>query len=239
MERKPIIGITIAHCNEELKSYPRALYVEAVKQAGGQPILLPTIATVEEAEDIVGLIDGLILTGGGDISPILLEEEPIRGVGECLPDRDLSEILMTQKALDKDLPLLGICKGIQILAIAAGGKIYQDIVSECPESMEHKMKAPRDFPWHEILLMESHLKDFLGEERISVNSVHHQAVAEVPREFAVSAVAPDGIIEAIEKKEASFCVGVQWHPEVMVKDKNSQRLFQQFIKAGKDYGMMK
>ncbi|MEL1134639.1 gamma-glutamyl-gamma-aminobutyrate hydrolase family protein [Desulfitobacterium sp. THU1] len=239
MERKPIIGITIAHCNEELKSYPRALYVEAVKQAGGQPVLLPPIASVEDADEVVALIDGLILTGGGDISPILLGEEPLRGIGECLPERDFSEILMTRKAIDKCLPLLGICKGIQILAVAAGGAIYQDIVSECPKSMEHKMKAPRDFPWHEILLMESYLKEFLGEERISVNSVHHQAVAEVPKGFTVSAVAPDGIIEAIEKRGASFCVGVQWHPEVMAKDKNSQRIFQQFIMAGRDYSMMK
>lgn len=232
MNHKPVIGITAAHCNEELKSYPRALYVEAVKQAGGQPILLPPIATVEDAVEIIALIDGLILTGGGDISPLLLGEEPQRGIGECLPDRDYSEILLTQKALAVDLPLLGICKGIQVLAVAAGGKIYQDIISQCPQSLEHKQKAPRDFPWHQVDLKESKLKVLLEEEWIAVNSVHHQAVSEAPQGFIISALAPDGIIEAIEKVGARFCLGVQWHPEVMGQDKNSQRIFSQLINAG-------
>lgn len=234
MNRKPVIGITAAHCDEELKSFPRARYVEAVKKAGGQSILLPPIGTPEDAEEIIALIDGLILTGGGDISPILLEEEPQRGIGDCLPDRDFSEILLTQKALEVDLPLLGICKGIQILAVAAGGKIYQDIISQYPESMEHKMKAPRNFPWHQVILQESPLKALLGEERIAVNSVHHQAVSVVPQGFVISAVAPDGIIESIEKIGALFCLGVQWHPEVMGDDRNSQIIFQQLIKAARD-----
>ncbi|HHY28906.1 MAG TPA: gamma-glutamyl-gamma-aminobutyrate hydrolase family protein [Desulfitobacterium dehalogenans] len=235
MKRKPVIGITAAHCNEELKSYPRARYVEAVMQAGGQPILLPPLATAEDAEEIIALIDGLILTGGGDISPILLGEDPLRGIGDCMPDRDFSEILLTQKALEVNLPLLGICKGIQVLAVAAGGKIFQDIISQYPDSMEHKMKAPRDFPWHEVTLRESLLRTFLGEERIVVNSVHHQAVSEVPQGFVISALAPDGIVEGIEKVGDHFCIGVQWHPEVMVKDKNSQKIFQELVKSGSEY----
>ncbi len=235
MKRKPVIGITAAHCNEELKSYPRARYVEAVREAGGQPILLPPVAAAEDAEEVIALMDGLILTGGGDISPILLGEDPLRGIGDCLPDRDFSEILLTQKALEVNLPLLGICKGIQVLAVAAGGKIFQDIISQCPGSMEHKMKAPRDFSWHEITLKESRLRTFLGEERIAVNSVHHQAVSEAPQGFVISAVAPDGIIEGIEKVDAHFCIGVQWHPEVMMKDKSSQKIFQELVAAGAGY----
>lgn len=235
MDSKPIIGITAAHCDEELKTYPRARYVEAVKQAGGQPIILPPIATAKDAEEIIAVIHGIILTGGGDISPILLGEDPLRGIGDCRPDRDISELLLTQKSLEVELPILGICKGIQVLAVAAGGKIYQDIISQCPESIEHKMKAPRDFPWHEVTLNNSRLKSFLGEERIGVNSVHHQAVAEVPRGFVINAVAPDGIIEGIEKSGVTFCMGVQWHPEVMAEDKNSQELFKQFIEVWQDY----
>ena len=235
MTHKPIIGITAAHCDEELKSFPRALYVEAVKDAGGQPIILPPIATTEDAKAIIALLDGLILTGGGDISPIQLGEDPLRGIGDCRPDRDISEILLAQRALEMDLPLLGICKGIQVLAVAAGGKIYQDIIRQCPESMDHKMKAPRNFPWHEVNLQESKLQALLGKKKIAVNSVHHQAVSEVPEGFVISGIANDGIIESIEKKEALFCMGVQWHPEVMREDENSQKIFQEFIEAGRNY----
>jgi len=235
MSFKPIIGITVAHCDEELKTYPRAMYVEAVKQAGGQPILLPPVSDKEDAEALVALIQGVILTGGGDISPFLLQELPQKGIGDCRPDRDLSEILLAQRALEIDLPLLGICKGIQVMAAAAGGKICQDIVSQYPRALEHKMKAPRNFPWHDVILQESRLQKFLGKERIGVNSVHHQAVAQVPPGFIINALAPDGIIEGMEKEGAPFCLGVQWHPEAMLEDPNSRKLFQELVKAGFEY----
>lgn len=234
MKRKPVIGITVAHCSEELKTFPRALYVESVRKAEGQPILLPPITTLEEAQEVLGLVDGLLLTGGGDISPMFLGEPPKRGIGECLPERDLSEFLFAQVALKENLPVLGICKGIQVLAVAAGGTIYQDLASECPESLEHKQRSPRDWAWHEIHLSESYLGRLIAEDTIGVNSIHHQAVSELPEGFIANALAPDGIIEGIEKLGAKFCIGVQWHPEAMDKEKNSQRLFQGFIKVAQE-----
>lgn len=234
MKRKPVIGITVAHCSEELKTFPRARYVESIKKAEGQPILLPPIATLEEAQEILGLVDGLLLTGGGDISPMFLGELPKRGIGECIPERDLSEILFAQVAMREDLPVLGICKGIQVLAVAAGGKIYQDLISECPESFEHKQRSPRDWAWHEVQLSESYLGRLIGEKTIGVNSIHHQAVSVPPEGFITNALAPDGIIEGIEKVGAKFCLGVQWHPEAMDKEKSSQRLFQGFIKVAQE-----
>lgn len=234
MKRKPVIGIPVAHCTEELKTFPRALYVESVKKAEGQPILLPPITTTEEAQEILCLVDGLLLTGGGDISPLFLGELPKRGIGECIPERDLSEILFAQVALKEDLPILGICRGIQVLAVAAGGTIYQDLPSECPESIEHKQRAPREFAWHEVHLNESYLGRLIEEKTIRVNSIHHQAVSVLPEGFMANAVAPDGIIEGIEKLGAKFCLGVQWHPEAMDKEKNSQRLFQGFVKVAQE-----
>jgi len=234
MNRKPVIGITVAHCSEELKTFPRTLYVESVKKANGQPILLPIVTTLEEAEEMLALVDALILTGGGDFSPMILGELPKRGIGDCLPERDWSEILLAQMAMKEDLPVLGICRGIQVLALAAGGKIYQDIISERPESIEHKQRAPRECAWHEVHLTESTLGVLIEEKTIGVNSFHHQAVSVLPEGFIANAVAPDGIIEGIEKPGAKFCLGVQWHPEAMDKEKHSQRLFQGLIKVAQE-----
>jgi len=234
MRRKPVIGITVAHCSEELKTFPRTFYVESVKKANGHPILLPIVKTLEEAEEMLALVDALILTGGGDFSPMILGELPKRGIGDCLPERDWSEILLAQVAMKEDLPVLGICRGIQVLAIAAGGKIYQDLISECPESIEHKQKAPRECAWHEVHLTESKLEMLIEEKTIGVNSFHHQAVSVLPEEFIANAVAPDGIIEGIEKPGAKFCLGVQWHPEAMDKEMHSQRLFQGLIKVAQE-----
>jgi putative glutamine amidotransferase len=229
--RKPVIGITVAHCTEELKSYPRAFYVESIRKAGGQAILLPLVKTVEEAQDILVLVDGLILSGGGDISPVIFKELPQSGIGGCLPDRDQSEILLAQIALQWDKPILGICRGIQVLAIAAGGKIIQDIFSQCSGAMQHQQTAPREYIWHEVELLESRLKEVIGQKTIGVNSLHHQAVLSIPDDFRIDAIAADGIIEGIEKIGARFCIGVQWHPEALIGEDHSAKLFTEFVES--------
>lgn len=231
MTQKPIIGITVAHCTEELKTFPRAYYVDRIKKAGGQPILLPPVQTEEEAQTLLKLVDGLVLTGGGDIAPVFLGEQPKRGIGECIPERDWGEILLTQLALQHELPLLGICRGIQVLAVAAGGKIYQDIPSQFPAALEHNQTAPREFAWHEVEIINSRLYEILSEEKIGVNSLHHQAVSNVPDGFIKNAVAPDGIIEGIEKMGSKFCIGVQWHPEAMGSELHSRKLFEGLVLA--------
>ncbi|MHB1404855.1 MAG: gamma-glutamyl-gamma-aminobutyrate hydrolase family protein [Desulfitobacteriaceae bacterium] len=232
MSKKPVIGITVAHGKEELKTFPRVYYVTSVKEAGGLPLLLPPVESLSEAQEVLDLLDGLILTGGGDISPYFLGEDPLRGIGECQPERDSGELLLSKAALERDLPLLGICRGIQVLAVAAGGKIYQDIPSQHQGAMLHSQTAPRQYPWHQVELKESHLARILGERRIAVNSFHHQAVSEIPRGFILNALAPDGVIEGIEKAGAKFCIGVQWHPESMTEAKHSRALFKGFIQAG-------
>lgn len=233
MLKKPIVGITAAHCTEELKTFPRQYYVGSIKNAGGIPLIIPPLCTTEEAADVLKLISGLVLTGGGDISPIYLREDPRRGVGTCFPERDLSEILLTQLALQQDLPLLGICRGIQVLAVAAGGEIYQDIPSQYSGAMEHSQTASREYAWHAVDIVEdSVLFRLFDKTRIDVNSLHHQAVSKIPQGFIQCALAADGIIEGIEKPGAKFCLGVQWHPESMMETEiHSKVLFRGFIEA--------
>lgn len=231
MARKPILGITVAHCTEELKTFPREFYVESIRKAGGQPLLIPPVQTQEEAQEVLNLLDGVIFTGGGDIAPVFLGEQPKRGIGGCIPERDQGELLLAWHALQSDLPVLGICRGIQVLAVAAGGSIYQDIRSECPQTLEHSQTAPREYMWHEVEVLDSRLKEILGIGKIQVNSLHHQAVSKVPEGFIQNAVAPDGIIEGIEKIGAKFCMGVQWHPETLRTEEHSRKLFEGFVKS--------
>lgn len=232
MSRKPVIAITAAHCMEELKTFPRHYYVESIRKAGGIPLILPPVLTEEEANDVLDLFDGLLLTGGGDISPVYLKENPRRGIGNCIPERDFSEILLAKLALQHDFPLLGICRGIQVLAVAAGGGIYQDLPSQYPQVMEHRQTSPRQYPWHNVeVVEESMLYQVLKEKEIGVNSFHHQAVSEIPQGFIESASSADGVIEGIEKLGAKFCLGVQWHPESMETEAHSRALFKGFVTA--------
>ncbi|ODA40109.1 gamma-glutamyl-gamma-aminobutyrate hydrolase family protein [Desulfosporosinus sp. BG] len=232
MLRKPVIGVTAAHCSEELKTFPRHYYVESIRHAGGIPVILPPVCVEAEGNDVLSLLDGLLLTGGGDISPIYLREDPLRGIGACFPERDWSEILLTQLCLQRNLPMLGICRGIQVLAVAAGGRIYQDIPSQFPRALEHRQTAPRQNVWHDVdIVKESLLYHLVAATKIGVNSLHHQAVSEIPQGFIQNASASDGIIEGIEMLGAKFCLGVQWHPESMEAQAHCQAIFNGFVEA--------
>ncbi|SPF53733.1 Glutamine amidotransferase class-I family protein [Candidatus Desulfosporosinus infrequens] len=232
MSEKPVIGITAAHCSEELQTFPRHYYVESIKKAGGIPFILPPVRTQEECDDVLSVLDGLLLTGGGDISPVYLREEPLRGIGKCSPERDWGEILLTKQSLQQNIPILGICRGVQVLAVAAGGGIYQDIPSQHPTAMEHSQTAPRQYAWHDVDIAEkSALFRLLGEKKVGVNSLHHQAVSKIPLGFIQNAHAADGVIEGIEKTNTAFCLGVQWHPESMESDIHSNALFRGFVEA--------
>ncbi|MHB8124750.1 MAG: gamma-glutamyl-gamma-aminobutyrate hydrolase family protein [Desulfitobacteriaceae bacterium] len=231
MSKKPVIGISVAHCQEELITFPRENYVRCIKAAGGIPILIPPLVDQSEALEMLNLIDGLLLSGGGDISPALMGEFPERGIGCCFPERDLGELLLAKLAFQQDTPVLGICRGIQIMAVAAGGKIYQDISQQLSQSFQHKQTAPRQYPWHEVKILDSRLGQILGEENISVNSFHHQAIKKIPEGFCINALSSDGIIEGFEKIGARFCLGVQWHPESMPNEVHSYAIFKGFLAA--------
>ncbi len=235
---RPIIGITLD--SEEGGGYSslpwyalRKNYVEAVLAAGGLPMLLPHAAAL--ADDYLRRIDGLLVTGGHfDIDPALFGAPTRHRTVKLKRRRTEFELALTRRALDEDRPLLAICGGQQLLAVALGGSLIQHIPDEVEDALAHEQRNPRDEPGHEVLLAEdTRLRDIAGAARIPVNSAHHQAVRSVPEGVVIDAVAPDGVIEGIEVPEHRFCIGVQWHPEYHISEADT-RLFEAFVAACRD-----
>lgn len=213
-------------------------YVEAVRGAGGVPWIVPPFSLsgkAPESSDYLDGLDGLLLSGGVDLDPARFGEEPLPGLGSVSPERDELELALTRRALKKDIPILAICRGVQVLNVAAGGSLYQDIESQVGGALGHRQKAPRWHPTHTVSLSrDARLAEILGSSRIGVNSLHHQAVRELGNGMVVAGRAPDGIVEAIECPEAGFVVGVQWHPENMVSTSlPMQNLFEAFVEAAR------
>lgn len=229
---RPAIGIVSRPNHHKRTLWTPVEYVRAVEKAGGLPVLLPLSADQEVWEGLLDRIAGLLLPGGVDLDPLYWGEEPLPGAGEIHPDRDRMEIFLTRAALERDMPLLGICRGCQVLAVAAGGSLFQDLGSQVKGSLKHDQQAPVWYPTHSARLHPgTRLAELLGSE-IRVNSFHHQSVKNPPRDFFASAKAPDGVIEGIESLAHRFALGVQWHPECMWdQDFNYDALFSAFVTA--------
>lgn len=234
---KPIIGITCLHDWAEGRHRQNDTYINAVSKAGGIPILLPCLTDENDIRAHLTLLDGLVISGGPDADPRYFGEEPASGLGAVNPAMDAYEVPLIQKALDMDMPILGICRGEQMLNIAAGGTLIQHIPAVLPGAIKHRQEAPRHYPTHTIhVATGTRLADMLGDGLTRVNSFHHQSVLDLAPGFVCSAVAPDGIIEAIESTNHTFAVGVQWHPEGMWEAEfNYDSLFNTFVKAARDY----
>ncbi|MBE1554184.1 gamma-glutamyl-gamma-aminobutyrate hydrolase family protein [Sporosarcina limicola] len=230
---KPVIGITTDVDRENRHELPNA-YIQAVIHAGGLPLIIP-IGIEEDAIQMLGIIDGLLLSGGNDINPMLFDEEPHVHLGEVSPGRDSCELELARQMLQLDKPILGICRGLQILNVAGGGSLYQDIYNQLDGPiLQHSQKAPRAHLSHFVQLEKgSILESIAGSEQLKVNSFHHQAVKDVPTKFKVTGVANDGVIEAVEGTGKQFVLGVQWHPEQLAVqgDTVSQQIFRNFIEA--------
>ena len=230
---KPIIGIT-SDVQEGSKHTLNNTYVKAIQRAGGVPIILP-VGIEKDVSRLSTMIDGLLLTGGHDINPLLFGEEPHHRLGEVSPSRDSIEMEFTREMLKLDKPIFGICRGLQVLNVAVGGTMYQDIHSQNDKPIiQHVQKAPRSHQSHFVQVEKGSLFESIAESnQLEVNSFHHQAVKDVPEPFTVSGVASDGIIEVIESARHRFVIGVQWHPEELSAngDPVSLRLFEKFIEA--------
>lgn len=228
---KPIISITSNYSYDKNEFKIREYYINAILKVGGIPIIIsPNLGN--EIDKILEISQGLILSGGGDINPLLLNEEPT-SCGNICPIRDKFELDICRHAVNNNKSVLGICRGIQIIAAAFGGSIYQDIKET---SLKHFQQAPSFCPTHSINIEKnSIIMNIFKKDKIYVNSFHHQAVKSVDNCFKISAKSNDGIIEGIEHKYKNFVVGVQWHPECMLKDESQILLFDKFIKSIKDY----
>ena len=228
----PIIGITFV---ENIEDDPSNNYIHAIKEFGGVPrTLYPGIS-----EDAYADINGLLLTGGPDIDPSYYGEE-VHETTEIEPDRDELELLLFKRSIEKDLPVFGICRGIQVMNVAIGSSLYQDIPSQFTDHLTHKILEDEDDSWHDIKIQSgSLLNEITGETSTEVNSRHHQALKVVGDGFRVTAQSKDGIIEAIEDTSKRFMVGVQYHPERMWATADSRehrrKLFEAFIQAASEW----
>ncbi len=234
---KPVIGITPSLQDESVMLHRDLTH--AVFKAGGIPVILPYPrfhAHGPRQYDIEGLterVDGLLLSGGGDIDPTLFGEEPLPGLGQITPDRDRMEIELIQHFMEKDLPVFAICRGCQILNIAAGGTMFQDLYRQRRRLLQHFQHAPRHHASHFITIQTNTLLHTItGLDVYKVNSFHHQAVKDPAPDFIASATSRDGVIEAVESRRHRFVLGVQWHPENMTEtDEMAQNLFEKFVEA--------
>lgn len=213
-EPRPVIGITGNYAAPECRL--AEAYYKAVEAAGGTPLIIPPLPGKNAILNTLDRIDGLLLSGGGDINPLFCGEEPLPALHGINAERDLPELLTVRLAYNRQLPVLGICRGVQVLAAALGGKVAQDIAATA--TVKHSQDADRSEPTHTVTLAEgSVLRRIYGAERMAVNSFHHQAVAEAGPRLCVTARATDGTVEAVESSELKSIVGVQWHPECMAE----------------------
>lgn len=219
----PVIGIS-GNFRDGDCTLAQAYYMSVI-EAGGSPVVIPSYDNEKALVSLLDSLDGIVLSGGADIDPVFLGEEPL----DCVsinPRRDSQELMLVRLAVDRQIPVLGICRGIQILTAALGGKLYQDIKTQHDRpSIEHSQTIARGLPSHNVqLVKDSLLYRFFGKETLAVNSFHHQAVKEVPAGFRITAIAPDGIIEGMESTSFRPILGVQWHPECFLLENDRSML---------------
>ena len=213
---KPVIGITGNY--GELTCKLAEGYYKSVEKAGGIPVIIPPLADTDVIINTLEMVDGLILSGGGDYDPRYADEEPDPKLGEINEERDLPELFITRLAYNRQIPILGICRGIQTLAMALGGKVKQDITDIA--AINHSQKEDRNVATHKVVIEKDSILSQLytlnaNHSTLNVNSFHHQAVCDCGDKFSVVAKSEDGIIEAMESREFKSIIGVQWHPECL------------------------
>lgn len=222
--------------NNELSEDVQA-YVDSVKKVGAIPVLLPQVTNEEDAYKALAMVDALIMTGGEDINPSYYNEKPHVNLEEPKDDRDTSDYWLLKTALKEDYPILGTCRGMQLLNVVLGGTLYQDLPTEYITDIQHRDPKKVDFTKHscEIIDTNSKLFKMLQMKDLTVNSWHHQAVEKLGNGLKVVAVSPDGIIEGVELDEATFVVGVQFHPEYHVVENDDE--FLPIFETLRDYGL--
>jgi len=242
---RPLIGVT-TQTLQAIDGIPDGLphsvvmnqrYYHAVASAGGAPVLVPLLDDLETLRAIYERTDGILIPGGVDVDPAAFGEKPHERLGRIDPARDRVEIQLVKWAVEDDKPLLGLCRGLQVINVALGGTLYQDLETEYPNGIKHdyfpNYGFSRDHLAHDVTVEAgSRMRHALIDAAVPVNSMHHQGIKALANGLSASAVAPDGLIEAAESTNESYIVGVQWHPEVFeLSDPSSGVLFRDFVQA--------
>ena len=226
-------------------------YYRSVLKAGCTPVVIPPHYDKEALVTLLDTLDGIIFSGGGDLNPLLLGEEPLPQLHSVCPQRDEPELFLAREAYHRQIPMLGICRGIQVMAAALGGKVWQDIYTQCKGKgakgtrplLKHSQDMPRHAASHTVNIEEGSLLQsvFGNKKTLAVNSFHHQAVSETGPHMKVAAVSPDGIIEAVESTEQKALLGVQWHPEcfILEGDESMMSLFRWLIGEARTFSQAK
>ena len=220
---KPVIGITCGNAPGTSRrtveapapiQYVQRPFIDCIEQSGGIPLLLPCLEDRDTNESLMEMIDGLLIPGGVDADPRFFGGVPHAKIGTVDPEKDLLEIALIDGCSAAGKPVLGLCRGIQMIAIAFGGEIYQDLASEKPGAFNHMQNSPMTFPSHDVQIETGTLLyELMGNQQVvPTNSSHHQAVNEIPEQFTISGRTSDGVIEGLEHEDG-LLLGVQWHPE--------------------------
>ena len=210
----PVIGISCYTSPAADRYYLPRNYVEAIDAAGGIPLLLPPLKSGDKVTNYLDLIDGLLLSGGADVDPALYDQEPTSGVRRIDPEKDNLELTVGKLAIARRMPVLGICRGCQMLNVICQGTLNQHL-----EGLKHWQHAPKAYPTHEVEIKKgTKLFEILKAEKIRVNTFHHQSIKDVAPGFIVSAMSKDGVIEGIESVTHPFALGVQFHVEHLFKE---------------------
>ncbi len=230
---RPVIGINTDFRTGET-GYTTVVvganYVDAVLAAGGLPVLIPAVLSVEEAARYAELVDGFVFIGGADIAPARYGQEPHETTRIMSPRREDFDFALMEAALATRKPMLAICLGMQELNVALGGSMVQDIPAMTDSTLIHKGEGSG----HEVMIEPgTRLHSIVGADRIAVNSMHHQACSGVPHGATIAARAPDGIVEAYELADHPFAIAVQWHPEGIQEQPEQRRLFEALVNASK------
>ncbi|MGE5642806.1 MAG: gamma-glutamyl-gamma-aminobutyrate hydrolase family protein [Byssovorax cruenta] len=233
---KPLIGITTY---QSTNSYgqPTVLlqqsYIRAIMQAGGVPVLVPSLIANDGWDTVYSRLDGILFSGGGDIALEHFIGEPHPRIDDVEPERDAVELQMIQAAASDGKPFLGICRGCQVLNVALGGTLYTHIPDQLPGALDHSYPGnKRTVLVHEVKIEEgTHIAEIYGEPIIKVNSLHHQGLKHIAPVLRVAGHAPDGLVEAVELPEHPFGLAVQWHPEWLTDQESTRNLFKKFVEA--------
>ncbi len=236
---RPVIGVTTFMAKKPRKTYACVSnsYLQSIEKAGGIPLMLPLTEVPEVMNGYLDIIDGLVISGGDEgVNPRLYGENPVKELACICPTRDEYEMYLFAGALEKKIPVLGVCRGMQLINVAGGGSLYQDVFTQRTGTFGHlPVQMPVDVLYHSVSITRgSVLESIFATDELMVNSFHHQAVKKLAPSFAVAALSEDNLIEAIEHQGHDFVLGVQWHPEDLTeKHVHFLKLFEAFVAAAR------